>query len=119
MIQRWAVKIEYDGKDYNGWQKQNNGISIQQRLEEAASQLSGGFQIPSITAGRTDTGVHAIGQVAHLDFPAELSLSAKKYGMGSTIIYNPTQLVFWQLFKLIYHGMHDFQLSGVAIYTRY
>ncbi|MGL4685698.1 MAG: tRNA pseudouridine(38-40) synthase TruA [Commensalibacter sp.] len=89
MIQRWAVKIEYDGKDYNGWQKQNNGISIQQRLEEAASLLSGGFQIPSITAGRTDTGVHALGQVAHLDFPAELSLSAKKIRDGINYYLQP------------------------------
>ncbi|GBQ84657.1 tRNA pseudouridine synthase A [Gluconacetobacter johannae DSM 13595] len=75
-LQRWAVRIEYDGRDFVGWQRQTTGLSVQQVLEEAASRLASGRTVASITAGRTDAGVHATGQVAHLDFPAEVRLNA-------------------------------------------
>ncbi|GAA4503606.1 tRNA pseudouridine(38-40) synthase TruA [Gluconacetobacter tumulicola] len=75
-IARWAVRIEYDGRPFVGWQRQITGLSVQQVLEEAASRLAAGRIVTSITAGRTDAGVHATGQVAHLDFPAETRLTA-------------------------------------------
>ncbi|NHN89398.1 tRNA pseudouridine(38-40) synthase TruA [Acetobacter conturbans] len=75
--QRWAVKIEYDGTGLVGWQKQENGLSVQALLESAAARLAGGRPVPSITAGRTDARVHATGQVAHLDFPADLPLNTR------------------------------------------
>lgn len=75
-VQRWAVRLEYDGRDFVGWQRQATGLSIQQVLEDAAGRLANGSIVPSITAGRTDAGVHATGQVAHLDFPSTLRLTA-------------------------------------------
>ena len=66
---RWALKLEYDGTGFVGWQRQANGTSIQQVLEEAAARLNRGAPVPSIVAGRTDAGVHAEAQVAHLDLP--------------------------------------------------
>jgi tRNA pseudouridine38-40 synthase len=69
---RWALLIEYDGTPFVGWQRQQNGLSIQQVLEEAASRLAGGAPVASIVAGRTDAGVHASGQVAQLDLPEGL-----------------------------------------------
>jgi tRNA pseudouridine38-40 synthase len=81
-VQRWAVLLEYDGTGFVGWQTQNNGISVQSVLEEAASRLSGGHRVPSVTAGRTDAGVHATGQVAHLDFPAHVTLNARSVRDG-------------------------------------
>ncbi len=69
---RIALGIEYDGTSYNGWQRQKNGIGVQQRLEEALS-LVADEPIEAHCAGRTDTGVHASGQVVHFDTQAERS----------------------------------------------
>ena len=65
---RFFLTIEYNGTDYVGWQRQNSGLSVQQLVEEAVKSFSG-LEIPIFGAGRTDSGVHAIGQVAHLDLP--------------------------------------------------
>lgn len=66
MIQRWKLTIEYDGHGFVGWQSQDNGVSVQQTLEHAVFRLSG-QQVRLHVAGRTDSGVHALGQVAHFD----------------------------------------------------
>ena len=57
--------IEYDGKDFNGWQKQPNKLNIQGEIERAISLITGEEKIDLIASGRTDAGVHAIGQVAN------------------------------------------------------
>lgn len=63
---KYALKIEYDGKPFKGWQRQADQPSVQQTIEEALGKLE--KNVPSIvTAGRTDTGVHALGQVAHCE----------------------------------------------------
>ncbi len=67
---RFRLLIEYDGTGYVGWQRQDNGPSIQQAIEEAIFAFSA--ERPSLAAaGRTDAGVHALGQVAHLDLARE------------------------------------------------
>ncbi|NHO34045.1 tRNA pseudouridine(38-40) synthase TruA [Acetobacter sp. LMG 1636] len=92
-VQRWAVKIEYDGTPFVGWQRQKNGLSVQELLETAASHLAGGLAVPSITAGRTDAGVHASGQVAHLDFPAGLPLVERAVRDGISFHLKPYPVV--------------------------
>jgi tRNA pseudouridine38-40 synthase len=64
---RYALKLEYDGRPFAGWQRQAGGIAtVQGALEEALAKLE--RDVPSVAAaGRTDTGVHALGQVAHCD----------------------------------------------------
>ncbi len=69
---RIALGIEYDGTSYNGWQRQKNGIGVQQRLEEALATVAD-EDVDVTCAGRTDTGVHASGQVVHFDTGAERS----------------------------------------------
>lgn len=65
-MQRWKLTIEYDGRPFSGWQRQENGPSVQQSLEEAVARLSG-ETVRVHASGRTDAGVHALGQVVHFD----------------------------------------------------
>ncbi len=65
-VTRWALLLEYDGAGFVGWQRQAVGVAIQAVVEDAAAHLAGA-PVTAIVAGRTDAGVHALGQVAHLD----------------------------------------------------
>ncbi|MGD9737776.1 MAG: tRNA pseudouridine(38-40) synthase TruA [Bauldia sp.] len=65
-LNRFRITIEYDGTAYVGWQRQANGRSIQGAIEEAIAKLTG-EAVTIRGAGRTDAGVHALGQVAHFD----------------------------------------------------
>jgi tRNA pseudouridine38-40 synthase len=63
---RYKLTLEYNGTPFVGWQRQENGPSVQAVLEEAAKALTG-EDVTVHAAGRTDAGVHALGMVAHLD----------------------------------------------------
>ena len=89
---RIALGIEYDGTPYNGWQRQKNGIGIQQRLEEALSEVAD-ETIDVHCAGRTDTGVHASGQVVHFDTQAERS--DRGWLLGANTNLPPDISVVW------------------------
>jgi tRNA pseudouridine38-40 synthase len=65
-VPRFKLTIEYDGGPFVGWQRQENGRSIQQAIEEAIVGFAGETVVVK-GAGRTDSGVHALGQVAHID----------------------------------------------------
>lgn len=63
---RYKLTIEYDGTPFSGWQRQSDRPSVQQALEQAILRMSG-ETVTTQAAGRTDAGVHALGQVAHFD----------------------------------------------------
>ena len=63
---RYRLTLEYDGSGFVGWQHQDNGHSIQEALETAIERFSG-ERVRVFAAGRTDAGVHALGQIAHFD----------------------------------------------------
>ncbi len=69
---RYKLTIEYDGAPFLGWQFQSGGPSIQGEIEAAIERFSG-ERVTIQGAGRTDAGVHALGQVAHFDIAAEHS----------------------------------------------
>lgn len=63
---RYKLTLEYDGRPFVGWQRQANGLSVQEAVERAVESLTG-VASPVQAAGRTDAGVHARGQVVHVD----------------------------------------------------
>ena len=79
---RYKLTIEYDGRPFVGWQRQANGPSVQAVIERAVKSFCG-EEITIGGAGRTDTGVHATGQVAHVDltrdWPAETVMGALNF----------------------------------------
>lgn len=70
---RYKITVEYDGTNLVGWQKQDEGNSVQAYLEQALFEFSG-VQTEIFAAGRTDAGVHALGQVAHFDLDTKMDL---------------------------------------------
>ncbi|MCR5225300.1 MAG: tRNA pseudouridine(38-40) synthase TruA, partial [Alphaproteobacteria bacterium] len=68
---RYKITIEYDGTPFCGWQRQDGVDTVQQRLEESILPLSK-KSITIYGSGRTDTGVHALAQVAHFDLDNEI-----------------------------------------------
>ena len=63
---RYRLKLEYDGRGFVGWQRQDNGLGVQEAVEDAVHAFTG-ERAQVFAAGRTDAGVHALGQVAHVD----------------------------------------------------
>lgn len=70
------IKIEYDGKDFNGWQKQPNKLNIQGEIERAIKDITG-EDVELIASGRTDAGVHSLGQVAN--FKTNSNIPTEKF----------------------------------------
>lgn len=78
---RWKLTLEYDGGPFIGWQRQDNGLSVQQVLEQALQGFCG--DATNLTAaGRTDAGVHARGQVAHFDTTKERNARDVRDGLN-------------------------------------
>jgi tRNA pseudouridine38-40 synthase len=81
---RIALGIEYDGTAYNGWQRQRTGVGVQSFVEKAVS-LVANEPVELICAGRTDSGVHASGQVVHFDTSSERSDHGWLLGTNSNL----------------------------------
>ncbi|MDR3521502.1 MAG: tRNA pseudouridine(38-40) synthase TruA [Acidocella sp.] len=80
----WALEVEYDGTPFMGWQRQKHGLAIQQVMEEAGAMLCEGVVPAAVASGRTDAGVHALGQVVQMelpDLPAKRIREALNYHM--------------------------------------
>jgi tRNA pseudouridine38-40 synthase len=81
------LTLAYDGTNYVGWQRQPNGVSVQERVEVALARMAGAPH-PVIGAGRTDAGVHALGQVAHFTTESTIPHEAFVPGLNSLLPFD-------------------------------
>lgn len=79
---RIAAGVEYDGSDFCGWQSQRGVRTVQECVEQAISRVAD-HPVRVVCAGRTDTGVHALGQVIHFDTRVERSM--RSWVLGSNV----------------------------------
>ncbi|HEU0231156.1 MAG TPA: tRNA pseudouridine(38-40) synthase TruA [Burkholderiaceae bacterium] len=89
---RMALGVEYDGSAWNGWQSQPHSRTVQDVLDDALSRFLD-EPVTTVCAGRTDTGVHALGQVAHVD--ASASRRLESWVRGTNALLPPSIAVRW------------------------
>jgi tRNA pseudouridine38-40 synthase len=91
-VRRVAALVEYDGTEYAGWQSQSHAVSLQETVERALGFVAG-EPIAATCAGRTDAGVHAVGQVIHFDTRA--SRTARAWVLGTNTRLPPAIALKW------------------------
>ncbi|MEM8852616.1 MAG: tRNA pseudouridine(38-40) synthase TruA [Pseudomonadota bacterium] len=103
---RYKLVIEYDGAPLGGGPRHPNGPSVQQALEEAAERLCG---VPTriFGAGRTDTGVHASGQVAHVDFDKPYTADTVRDALNAHMRPNPIAIVAAKVVDEAFDARHS------------
>lgn len=88
MTQRFHITIEYDGGPFVGWQAQENGPSVQVAIEDAIAGFSG-EKVRIFGAGRTDAGVHALGQAAHFDLAKDMTADKVREALNAHLRPGP------------------------------
>ena len=105
-MQRYKITIEYDGTPFVGWQFQKNGLSIQEILQNAIFNFSKEKTV--ITgAGRTDSGVHALAQVAHFDLKKQINKKSFLPGMNQYIGNKPVTVLKINKTNKNFHARFD------------
>ena len=99
----FKIIIEYDGTDYVGWQRQDNGFSIQEAIENAIFKLTG-EKIIIFGAGRTDAGVHALGQVAHFNLKKEFKADNIRDGLNQYLRPQPIAILSAEIVNDKFHS---------------
>jgi len=102
-VPRYKITVEYDGGPFVGWQRQDTGPSIQAALEDAVFALSG-ERVHVQGAGRTDSGVHARGQVAHFDLLAEKRVEEVRGALTFHLKPNPIVVTAAELAPKGFHA---------------
>ena len=89
---RWKLTIEYDGRPFNGWQSQKDNSGVQDYLHKAIIDFSK-EDVKIHTAGRTDSGVHAKGQVSHFDLIRTTNANELREALNSHLKPNPIAVI--------------------------
>jgi len=100
---RYALDLEYDGSGFFGWQRLGQGPSVQASLERAVEALCGA-RCEVIGAGRTDSGVHALGQVAHVDLPKEYPPDRVRDALNAHLRPDPVAVIAARLVDAEFHA---------------
>jgi tRNA pseudouridine38-40 synthase len=105
-MSRYKLTLEYEGTKYAGWQMQKGGKSIQGEILDACRDLFSQDNIEIYGAGRTDSGVHAIAQVAHLEVNTDLIPLKIKYGINDRL---PSDISILKVEEVDpkFHARHD------------
>lgn len=86
-MKNYKIKIQYYGSDYAGWQIQKNSVTVQQKITDALETLTK-EKINLVGSGRTDSGVHALGQVANFRTENEINIYRFKHSLNSMLPYD-------------------------------
>ena len=105
-MQRYKIKIEYEGTPFVGWQFQKNGRSIQEVLQKAIFNFSK-ERVVVIGAGRTDSGVHALAQVAHFDLKNKIERTNLLPAINQNIGNKPVTILKINKINKKFHARHD------------
>ena len=105
-MQRYKIKIEYEGTPFVGWQFQKNGQSIQEVIQKAIFKFSK-EKVTVIGAGRTDSGVHALGQTAHFDLKKKISKKKILPAINQNIGNNSVTVLKINKTNKKFHARHD------------
>ena len=104
---RYKLTIEYDGGPYQGWQWQDHGPSVQGVLEAAAAKLNKGNPVEVYGSGRTDSGVHALAQIAHMDLGHEIRPDKLRDAMNFHMAADPVTVLDAQIMPDDWHARFD------------
>ena len=100
---RYKIVLEYHGLPFVGWQRQKNGVSVQQVIEDAISKFTGENAITHV-AGRTDAGVHATGQVCHFDLTKDPDVQSVRDAINFHVKPNPVSVLSAELVDDQFHA---------------
>ncbi|MBO6519107.1 MAG: tRNA pseudouridine(38-40) synthase TruA [Rhodospirillales bacterium] len=112
---RFKLTIEYDGNPFRGWQRQDNGPSVQETLENAVFALTGENSLVQ-GAGRTDSGVHALAQVAHVDISKEFPADTVRDALNHHVRPHPVSVLAVEAVDENFHAR--FSATGRAYLYR-
>jgi len=104
---RYKLTIEYDGAPYMGWQWQNHGPSVQGVLENAGKKLNSNEPVEVYGSGRTDSGVHALGQIAHMDLKKEYRTDKIRDAMNFHMADDPVTILKAEMVPDEWHARFD------------
>ena len=102
-MNKFKITVEYDGSNFVGWQKQENGKSIQESIEEALLKLTG-EKVTLFGAGRTDAGVHALGQVAHFEIQKKFNIDNIRDGLNQYLRSLPISILETEQVENTFHA---------------
>ena len=103
---RYKLTLEYDGRPFVGWQRQDNGPSVQQAVEDAIRSFSG-EEVKVYGSGRTDAGVHALGQIAHFDLKKQTDANRVREALNFHLTPDPVSVLAAEATADEFHARFD------------